>query len=253
MGRLEAADDRVTWLGSGAAVLGVHIALLAAMGLATVKNTAPRPEEPVVLVELPPPSAMPPPAVISSPRPAPQQTIVPSQALPTSSSPEPQVEAPAVNAPLPREVVAAAPPTPPQPVRSERPVPAAPVSAPTTAPAEMVPASSAPSTTGGIDPRTRQQEADYYSLVNSHLARNKRYPREARQARQQGVVTVRFTVSRDGAVSNASIRNSSGHQLLDQATLDLLQRVSPLPRFPRSLTRDSVTLTLPIEYSLRTN
>ncbi|MEO5707906.1 MAG: energy transducer TonB [Alteraurantiacibacter sp.] len=240
-----AITDKRTWLGSGAAVVAAHVAVAAVVIWATVRTIAPLPEEPVVLVELPPLSAMP----------------VPQEAAPqevTQDVPQPDivrpavapVEAPPVTAPLPREVVAASPPSP-QPSRSQRvaPAPAASVPAPIAAPATAA----APSTVAGNDPRARQQEADYFSLVNAHLARNKRYPREARQARQQGVVTVRFTVARDGTINNASIRSSSGHDLLDQATLDLLQRVSPLPRFPRSMTRDSVTLTLPIEYSLRTN
>ena len=109
------------------------------------------------------------------------------------------------------------------------------------------------SATLGNDPRARQQEANYFALVSAHLNRRKVYPAEARQARQQGVVTVRFTVDRSGGVSAVSIKRSSGHDLLDRATLDLLQRVAPLPRMPASMERDHVTLSLPIDYSLRTS
>ena len=104
----------------------------------------------------------------------------------------------------------------------------------------------------GDDPKAKREEADYYSLLSAHLNRKKRYPSEAKKARQQGVVTVRFTVHADGRISGSSIRTSSGHDLLDQATLDLMERVAPLPRFPRSMTRDRVTISLPIDYSLRT-
>ena len=106
--------------------------------------------------------------------------------------------------------------------------------------------------TPGDDPKAKREEADYYSLLSAHLNRKKRYPSEAKKARQQGVVTVRFTVHADGRISGSSIRTSSGHDLLDQATLDLMERVAPLPRFPRSMTRDRVTISLPIDYSLRT-
>ena len=107
--------------------------------------------------------------------------------------------------------------------------------------------------TPGNDPKARQQEADYFALVSAHLNRRKQYPVEARKARQQGVVTVRFTVDRNGNVSNTSIKRGSGHDLLDRATLDLLLRVAPLPRMPASMQRESVTLSLPIDYSLRTS
>ena len=106
--------------------------------------------------------------------------------------------------------------------------------------------------TPGDDPKAKREEVDYYSLLSAHLNRKKRYPSEAKKARQQGVVTVRFTVHADGRISGSSIRTSSGHDLLDQATLDLMERVAPLPRFPRSMTRDRVTISLPIDYSLRT-
>ena len=106
--------------------------------------------------------------------------------------------------------------------------------------------------TPGDDPKAKREEADHYSLLSAHLNRKKRYPSEAKKARQQGVVTVRFTVHADGRISGSSIRTSSGHDLLDQATLDLMERVAPLPRFPRSMTRDRVTISLPIDYSLRT-
>jgi len=109
------------------------------------------------------------------------------------------------------------------------------------------------SATPGNDRHAKRQEADYFALVSAHLNRRKVYPAEARQARQQGVVTVRFTVDRNGSVSNAAIKRGSGHEVLDRATLDLLQRVAPLPRMPASMARDSVTLSLPIDYSLRTS
>jgi len=88
--------------------------------------------------------------------------------------------------------------------------------------------------------------------LSAHLNKRKRYPTEAKKARQEGIVTVRFTVHRDGSIAGATIRKSSGHDLLDAATLDLLERVAPLPRFPKSMKRDSVTLSLPIDYSLQT-
>jgi protein TonB len=145
------------------------------------------------------------------------------------------------------------PPAPAQPVTAQGAVSApAPAAAPVLATASAATgpvASAAP----GSDPRARQQEADYFALVSAHLNRRKTYPVEARRARQQGVVTVRFTVDRQGRVSDVSIRRSSGHELLDSATLDLVQRVAPLPPMPASMPRDRITLSLPIDYSLRTN
>lgn len=238
------------WLMGGAAALAGHL-LVGGLILAAHRDAPPPLElDPVVLVELPPLAA---PALAPASAPA---TPSPSVPAPTPQM-LPRVEAPPVAAPLPRDVVAVAPR--PVPMRAPVPLMTAPVAAPAaaSAPSVAVPPAPAdrvgePSATPGNDPKARKAEADYFSLLSAHLNRRKKYPSEAKKARQQGVVTVRFTVHSDGAISGASIKRSSGHALLDQATLDLLQRVAPVPRFPKSMTKDSVTLSLPIDYSLRT-
>lgn len=103
-----------------------------------------------------------------------------------------------------------------------------------------------------VSANERAKKADYYVTLSRHLNRKKKYPRAAKKAREEGIVKVRFTVSRNGSVSNVSVKKSSGYELLDSETIALLQRAAPLPRMPKSMTRDSVTITLPIEYSLKT-
>ncbi|MFC3101700.1 TonB family protein [Altererythrobacter lauratis] len=238
------------WQIAALLALAAHVAV-AGLVLSWTRSATPNEPEPVVLVELPPLGAAAP-ALASAPRPAPQ---------PIRSQARPPIAMPPVAAP-PRPDPAILPP--PAPTRSD--VAEAPASAPSPAPetaaqaASAAPVATSAAATGpgtsplpGTDPRARQQEADYFALVSAHLNRRKVYPTEARRARQQGVVTVRFTVNRQGHVSNVSIRRSSGHALLDSATLDLLQRVAPLPPMPSSMQRDSITLSLPIDYSLRTN
>ncbi len=234
--------DRQHWSVAGAAALAVHIGI-AALVLAWARPSEPPVPEPVVLIELPPLAAAPAPSVATS---QPVAQLQPDYVPPQTQTPP--IEIPPVRAPLPSNPVTVPIAAPPSPARQSAPAPAA-------APANPAPAVAAPgtSTAQGSDPRARQQEADYFSLVSAHLNRRKSYPPEARQARQQGVVTVRFTVDRSGGVSGISIKRSSGHDILDSATLALVQRVAPLPRMPASMQRDSVTLSLPIDYSLRTN
>lgn len=241
-----AAEDRRNWGVAGAVALAAHAAVLALV-LAWARSPEPPMPEPVVLVELPPEGAAAPATSaeqpIAQPQPQPQQVV--------PRTPIPPLNIPPVQAPIPRDAVTLPPPLPPTPAHQA-----------TSAPVPSVPAAStaAPATTGsgtspapGDDPRAKRAEVDYFSLISAHLNRRKTYPVEAKRARQEGVVTIRFTVDRNGNVSGVSIKRSSGHTLLDQATLDLLQRVAPLPRMPASMQRDSVTLSLPIEYSLRTN
>lgn len=240
-----ARAERRQWGLAGSVALAAHI-VIGALALSWVRPAETPLPEPIVLVELPPEAA--PAPTMPAAQPAAQAVPEPqAQAQPAT----PPIAIPPVRAPLPVNPVTLPPPAPVrQAVASPAPAPAAATPAPTI-PARS--SSAAPSTAPGTNPRARQQEADYFSLVSAHLNRRKTYPVEARQARQQGVVTVRFTVDRNGGVSGTSIKRSSGHDVLDQATLALLQRVAPLPRMPATMQRDSVTLSLPIDYTLRTN
>lgn len=227
-------DERPPWRIAGAAALTAHI-VVGGLVLAWSRPAVLTAPEPVVLVELAPADV----PVTAAPVPEPVVTPPPARIPPPVL--ERPFEAPMVDAPLPREVVTLPPPPPPQPVEP---------SAETTAEARPVPE---PVADAVMDPKTQRQTADYFARLSAHLNRRKSYPPSAKKARQQGVVTVRFTVDRDGNVSDASIKRSSGHEILDHATLELLQRVAPLPRFPDSLQRNHLTLSLPIDYSLRTS
>lgn len=244
---VDAGDARL-W-GSAAAIALVGHAALLALVLGWARQAEPPVPEPVVLVELP--SAPPAPSPQQASEQPRQQVVEPAIPHPRQAIATP-LELPPVNAPLPSDPVRVSPPRPPEPMRASQ------LSAASASP--PAPAVTAPSGTGtdrSAPPietaRAKKAQADYFSMVAAHLNRKKSYPTEAKKARQEGIVTVRFTVDRNGDVSNISIKRSSGHDLLDSATLDLLRRVAPLPRMPSSMQRDSVTIALPIDYSLRTS
>lgn len=239
------ADEKRTWGLAACVALAAHV-IAAALVLVWSRPAVTPVPEPVVLIELPP-EAAPAPAVAA------QQAITPPQ--PDYVPPQvmtPPIDVPPVRAPLPQDAVTLPPPSPPAPARQ-----ATAAAAPVAAANPMV---TAPTGTGtgtsvspGSDPRARRAEVDYFSLISAHLNRRKTYPTDAKKARQEGVVTVRFTVDRNGNVSNVSVRRSSGHDILDAATLQLMQRVAPLPRMPAAMQRDTVTVSLPIDYSLKTD
>ena len=90
----------------------------------------------------------------------------------------------------------------------------------------------------------------YFSELKSWLNQYKQYPPQLRKHKVQGVVTVRFTIDKTGALKKSSIKLSSGHNELDQAALQLLKNADPMPEFPTSFNRDQLTVSLPIEYAL---
>lgn len=234
------------YLGAGLAALG-HIALGAVILGQQAEHVEPLPE-PIMVVEIP----------AGAPQAAPQ--VITDQVQPEVFEPLPNVvtpplDIPEVDAPLPPDPVTA--PTP-RIVRQVTPVPPQPRPVPRPAPSPVAvspaatpgPAQADRGEGAGSNPRAQAAEADWYALISAHLERNKRYPREARRDGQEGTPVVRFTVNRRGRVTDISIRQSSGSEALDDAAMSLLRRVSPLPAMPRSMGRETVTITLPIEYTL---
>ncbi len=98
---------------------------------------------------------------------------------------------------------------------------------------------------------SQQAQASYQTLVATVLQKHKKYPRRAVSRRQEGTVTVKFTVKRTGDISKYELTSSSGHTLLDRAVERMLKKASPLPPFPENLTSESITLILPVEFYLK--
>ena len=71
--------------------------------------------------------------------------------------------------------------------------------------------------------------------------------------RGRATVVIRFTIFRDGAISNAEVETSSGQSLLDRAALRAVVLAEPLPRLPDSYPRDRVGVHLLFTYSQEAN
>lgn len=91
----------------------------------------------------------------------------------------------------------------------------------------------------------------YTSQIRRRLERYKKYPPSAQSQKLQGTATVSFTVSRNGALSAPRLVKSSGHKVLDEEVMALLRRASPMPAFPKEMTQNSISLTVPIRFSAR--
>jgi periplasmic protein TonB len=182
-----------------------------------------------IMIDLPP---LPAPAAPVSPPPEPVPQAVPEPVAPPA--PQPVVALPPPKPkPAPRRVEPAPQPAP---APSESPSRPEPTAAPPRAPPMPPPQSAAPS---------------YQGLLLAQLERNKRYPREARMQHQEGVAILRFTLERDGRLRAFRLERSSGHRVLDDEVLAMIQRAAPLPPFPPEMTEAQLELVVPIRFSLR--
>lgn len=68
-----------------------------------------------------------------------------------------------------------------------------------------------------------------WQLIQAAIERAKNYPRTARQRGIEGVVRVRFRLLPSGEVERVEVLQSSGHDVLDAASVRTVYRAGPLP------------------------
>ncbi len=77
------------------------------------------------------------------------------------------------------------------------------------------------------------------------------YPPAALASRTTGVVTMHFSVSRNGRIDRLQISKSSGNDGLDKAATDIMRKAQPLPPIPDRMHTDRVEGDLPINFGVR--
>jgi protein TonB len=92
---------------------------------------------------------------------------------------------------------------------------------------------------------------NYLSKLSRHLARFYDYPRRARRLGQEGTPVIVFEFQRDGTLVRHDLRDSSGHELLDEAALNMLAQAAPLPEVPDRMKGQSFSYALPVRFRLR--
>lgn len=88
----------------------------------------------------------------------------------------------------------------------------------------------------------------YRALIAEKLIKNKNYPRRAKIRRQQGTVLITFILAADGSLLDLYISKSSGHALLDEATLKMVRKSAPFDAFPKSYTDKTMIFKYPVSY-----
>ncbi|MBP2229562.1 protein TonB [Azospirillum agricola] len=261
------------WSGSFLLALGVH----AAAGIAFMAWHVPvepiDAEPPAVMLELAPLPVAPPEPTPAMEAPPPEPVVEPPPPEPPPPEPEPPPPEPIVEPPPPPEpppvvepevVLPKPPPEPPKPKpepkkeppkpKKEPPKPPPPRAAPQVAP--VAPAAPAPApapVAAAPAPSMAPSRAvpSWQGRVLGHLERHKRYPRSAQARRQEGVAQVRFVIDREGKVLSVQLDKTSGTAVLDEETVEMVRRASPVPAPPEEMTQDRIELVVPVQFFLK--
>lgn len=254
-----------------AVALGIHAAAAAAFIARWNADPNQVANAPLILVDLQPLPVAPAIKPTEAPPGPPQRQAAaepePSKPLEKTTEqppPPPQhIEAPPVLAPQePVETTAALPPKPPEKFveklvekRTEKPAEkqhpqkrAALASAPSAAEKK---AERAAAPVRGAASRDPDAAPNWRSSLVARLERYKRYPPEAQSRGEHGVAQLAFRVDRSGGVHTPRIVRSSGSNLLDAATLALVERAAPLPPPPPELKGAQIAVVVPIQYNSR--
>lgn len=225
--------------------IGVHAAILAA-GL-WASSAAPSAEPEAIRIALatlapePEEESAPAPELLPEPEPEPVREPEP---LPPPPEPAPRPE------PAPDPV-----PAPPQPAPTAQPVQET-VLASSGAPevGETVVAAAAPAPAKPAppaDPKAQARKATYFGQILAWLDRHKRYPRDARRNRMEGVSELFISIDRSGRVREYRLVSGSGHEMLDEASLAMVRRADPLPAMPREVPGDGMEFVVPVEFFMK--
>ncbi len=178
----------------------------------------PEPPPPDASPEPPPPKRSRPP----KPEPAPQPDPLPAAPQP-AADPVPAPAAPRPEPPPPEATPQAKPPAPP-------PKPVAPRAA----------------------ARGKADMRGYGTGVYRDMQGHQRYPAAARRLKLEGQGKVKIRIDRRGhLVGKPSIAASTGHAVLDQEALAMVQRAAPFSDLPAEFEKDVATLVIPVRFKLK--
>ncbi len=90
---------------------------------------------------------------------------------------------------------------------------------------------------------------DYAKAVQQKIADRISFPYQAKEEGWDGVVMLSLTILSDGTLNDASVKESSGHDIFDMDALNTAEIVAPFDPFPVELEMDELTISVPVAYS----
>lgn len=90
----------------------------------------------------------------------------------------------------------------------------------------------------------------YGSMLSRAIAKHKFYPKIAERRGWEGTALLDLKIDSQGNVLSATVRDSSGYDVLDNRALEMVKKASPFPAPPKELQGRTFNITVPVAFKL---
>ncbi len=91
---------------------------------------------------------------------------------------------------------------------------------------------------------------EYGGLLGRAIAKHKSYPKIAQMRGWEGEVMLDLKIDGNGNVLSTKVRESSGHEALDNQALEMVRKASPFPAPPDALRSRTFNISVPVSFKL---
>ena len=91
---------------------------------------------------------------------------------------------------------------------------------------------------------------EYGGLLGRAIAKHKSYPKIAQMRGWEGEVMLDLKIDGSGNVLSAKVRESSGHEALDNQALEMVRKASPFSAPPETLRNRTFNISVPVSFKL---
>jgi protein TonB len=141
----------------------------------------------------------------------------------------------------------------PEPAHTEPPPPPAVIAAAPkvdTPPVITVPPPEPPKKIEPIEEDINAALGQYGGILGRAIAKHKQYPKIAQMRGWQGDCMLDLKIDSSGNVLSANVKESSGHEALDNQALEMVRKAVPFPTPPEALRGRSFNISVPVSFKL---
>lgn len=99
-------------------------------------------------------------------------------------------------------------------------------------------------------PKQKAMKRSYLAKIRSIIEKKKKYPRAAKRMKQEGVVSVHFTISKNGQIKQLRLAKKCPYAKLNKAAMHILKKIGSFPPIPHHMDKSYLSLTIPIRYQI---